>query len=403
MNTFIHTTLNVVFAILIILILGSLVIVIIKSLIILGQFLLNKKNQINGSGLFKTFIKMIVFMVLILCVVGVSQWSAFTPKIEGENSISELREVEFNGRKQWVSIRGENKDAPILLFLAGGPGGSQLAAVRYEMPELEKEFVVVGWDQPGSAKSYGSRKDLKPSDYVEDGIALTDYLRNRFNQEKIYIVGESWGSYLGIMMADNEPQKFYGIINTGQMVNFLETEVIDYTKALELSLEKGDTDKMVRLIKIGKPPYYGVDVTWRSAEYLNYLTEEMNQNPDINNPGYETIRDILSPEYGILDKFNYLLGILNTFNDVYQQLYEVDIRETQSKLEVPIKFLIGRHDLNAPTSLAKAYFDLLEAPLKEFIWFEHSGHSPWINESAAFVDEVIKSKEAWHDLNSISQ
>ncbi len=403
MNTFIHTTLNVVFAILIILILGSLVIVIIKSLIILGQYLLKKKNQINGRGLFKTFIKMIVFMVLILCVVGVSQWSAFTPKIEGENSISELREVEFNGRKQWLSIRGENKDAPILLFLAGGPGGSQLAAVRYEMPELEKEFVVVGWDQPGSAKSYGARKDLKPSDYVEDGIALTDYLRNRFNQEKIYIVGESWGSYLGIMMADNEPQKFYGIINTGQMVNFLETEVIDYTKALELSLEKGDTDKMVRLIKIGKPPYYGVDVTWRSAEYLNYLTEEMNQNPEINNPGYETIRDILSPEYGILDKFNYLLGILNTFNDVYQQLYEVDIRATQSKLEVPIKFLIGRHDLNAPTSLAKAYFDLLEAPLKEFIWFEHSGHSPWINESAAFVDEVIKSKEAWHDLNSLSQ
>lgn len=393
MNNFLHMTLNVVFAILMVFFIGSILILAFKGLILVVQFILKKKDQMNVKGLLKTLVKVGTFFMLIVFVIGVSQWSAFTPKIKSENSISELKEVEFNGRKQWISIRGEDKDAPILLFLAGGPGGSQLAAVRYEMPELEKEFVVVGWDQPGSAKSYGARKDLKPSDYIEDGIALTDYLCERFEEEKIYIVGESWGSYLGIMMADEEPQKYYGIINTGQMVDFLETELIDYTKALALSTTNGEIEKMTRLIKIGKPPYYSVDVTWRSAEYLNYLTEIMNENPEINNPGYETIRDILSSEYGILDKLNYVLGILNTFNDVYQQLYDVDIRVTQTELEVPIKFLIGRHDLSAPTSLAAEYYNILDAPLKEFVWFEHSGHNPWINESESFINEILKFKE----------
>ena len=256
-----------------------------------------------------------------------------------------------------------------------------------------KEFVLIGWDQPGSAKSYGARKDLTADDYLQDGLALTDYLCETFGQEKIYLVGESWGSYLSIMMADHTPEKYHGIVNTGQMVDFLETELIDYTTALTLCTENGDTDKMTKLIKLGTPPYYGNDVTLKSAVYLNYLTSKMSNNPDIHNPGYRTDRDILSVEYGLFDKANYVLGVLNTYNDVYQQLYEIDLRESHTQLDVPIKFIIGRHDLNAPTFLAAEYFDLLQAPAKEFVWFEHSGHSPWVNESDRFVEELLKFKD----------
>ena len=88
----------------------------------------------------------------------------------------------------------------MLLFLAGGPGGSQMAATRYELSELEKHFIVVGWDQPGSGKSYKAIKqsDLTIQTYIDDGHALTKYLKEKFSEEKIYIVGESWGSALGI-------------------------------------------------------------------------------------------------------------------------------------------------------------------------------------------------------------
>jgi pimeloyl-ACP methyl ester carboxylesterase len=388
-----HMILNLLFLTLLVLTIVSLGITLVKSVIIAWKLLMKNKQGINKKGYLVTVTRCAIFAALTLFVMGISQWTASTPKIEGENAISELREVTFNGRKQWISIRGENKDAPILLFLAGGPGGSQLAAVRYEMPELEKEFVLVGWDQPGSAKSYGARKDLTAEDYLQDGLALTEYLCERFDKEKIYLVGESWGSYLSIMMAAHTTERFYGIANTGQMVDFLETELIDYTTALTLCTENGDTDKMTQLIKLGTPPYYGNDVSIKSAKYIGYLTSKMNHNPDIKNPGYRTDRDILSVEYGILDKANYVLGILNTYNDVYQQLYEIDLRESHTKLDVPIKFIIGRHDLNAPTSLAAEYFDLLQAPAKEFVWFEHSGHSPWVNESERFVEELLKFKD----------
>ena len=115
----------------------------------------------------------------------------------------------------------------------------------------------------------------------------------------------------------------------------------------------------------------------------------MAGNPQILNPGYNTLRDIASPEYGLLDKINFFRGIVNTYNHVYQQLYTIDLRVDHAKLDVPVYFFLGRHDVNAPTVLAEEYFRILEAPDKKIVWFEHSGHSPWINEPEKFVEEVL--------------
>ncbi len=329
-----------------------------------------------------------------------SQITAHTPRIKDKNgkplegSISQLQKVNLNGRKEWISIRGENQQNPVLLFLAGGPGGTQMAAVRHDLAELEKYFVVVVWDQPGSGKSYRAMKGkLTVDTYIEDGLALTEYLRERFHQEKIYLVGESWGSALGIFLAEKSPSSYHAVIGTGQMVDFLTTEQIDYDKALEFALQKGDSKKVEKLKANGRPPYYGKDVTWKSAEYLNYLSEHMSRNPEIHNNGYNTFRDIFSSEYGIMDKINYIRGIVNTFNRVYPQLYEIDLRVDYAKLEVPAYFFLGRHDINAPTSLVEDYVTVLEAPVKEIIWFEHSGHSPWINESKKFINELLAIQE----------
>ncbi len=318
--------------------------------------------------------------------------TASTPGIEGENAIAELRQVELNGRREWISIRGQDKTNPVLLFLAGGPGGTQMAAVRHDLSELEKHFVVVNWDQPGSGKSYSAMKisDITPETYIEDGAALTKYLCEEFGQEKIYLVGESWGSALGIFMAHRAPELYHAVIGTGQMVSFLDTELMDYELAMQIARERGDEKTVATLEGNGPPPYYGNDVTWKSAAYLQYLSAVMTSNPEITNGGYNTFRDLFASEYGILDKINFFRGIVNTFNHVYPQLYDIDLRDGYTKLEVPVYFFIGRHDINAPTSLVEDYFDLLDAPEKELVWFEHSGHSPWINESALFVSELLR-------------
>jgi pimeloyl-ACP methyl ester carboxylesterase len=345
----------------------------------------------------KTAIFFAVAFILNAELITLSQLTASTPRIvDGngntpENSVAELIKLELNGRKQWISIRGWDKNAPVLLFLAGGPGGTQMAAVRHELAELERHFVVVNWDQPGSGKSYYAEKtkNITPDTYIQDGHALTEYLKERFSQEKIYLVGESWGSALGIFLVDKYPESYHALIGTGQMVDFAETERMDYEKAMEIAQSKGDTAFIEKLMANGMPPYYGKDVTWKSVLYLNYLSAYMAGNPEIHSPGYNTLRDICSSEYGLLDKINFYRGIINTYNHVYQQLYTIDMRKDYTKLDVPVYFFLGRHDVNAPPALVEEYAQALDAPDKGIVWFEHSGHSPWINEPAKFVREVL--------------
>ena len=356
-----------------------------------------KTNTKQFIPIKKTSIFLTAVIILNVMVITFSQVTAYTPRIvdkDGktpENSIAELIELQLNGRKQWISLRGWDKTAPVLLFLAGGPGGTQMATVRHELAELEKHFVVVNWDQPGSGKSYYADKikNITAQTYIEDGHALTEYLKKRFSQEKIYLLGESWGSALGIFLVDKYPGDYHALIGTGQMVDFAETERMDYAKAMEIAQSRGDTTLIEKLKANGEPPYFGKDVTWKSAVYLNYLSAYMSTNPQIHNPGYNTLRDIGSSEYGLLDKINFFRGIVNTFNHVYQQLYSIDMRKDYTKLNVPVYFFLGRHDVNAPTVLAEEYVQVLDAPQKEIVWFEHSWHSPWINETEKFVKEVL--------------
>lgn len=347
------------------------------------------------KGVRRSLLGMLIVLVLGITLIVITQLTAATPKIAKDNSIAELRKVELNGRKEWISIRGEDRSKPVLLFLAGGPGGSQLAATRYELAKLEKDFIVVNWEQPGSGKSYSAipRKNLTPEIYVEDGTALVRSLLKEFKQEKLYLLGESWGSALGIFMVKEQPELYHAFIGTGQMVAFEETEKIDYALAMKLAKENGDQKVVDTLRKNGEPPYYGNSVTTKSATYLNYLSQKMVGNPEIQNGGFQTMRDLAAKEYGILDKVNYLRGILQTFNHVYPQLYNVDLRKEYSTLDVPVYFLLGKHDINAPLSLTEDYYQKLDAPNKEIIWFEHSGHNPWINEPERFVEAVQQIAE----------
>ncbi|MDD4113588.1 MAG: alpha/beta hydrolase [Herbinix sp.] len=345
---------------------------------------------------------LVVSFILCILFAGYTQITATTPSIKSKkpaysNSISELRKIELNGRNEWISIRGNDKSNPLLLFLAGGPGGSQMAAVRHTLSKLEAHFVIVNWDQPGSAKSYKAGKDITIQDYIDDGYELTRYLCKEFDQEKIYLLGESWGSALGIFLADKAPELYHCFIGTGQMVAFLETERLDYELAMEIAEEKNDTKKLKKLKENGPPPYYGKDVTWKSSEYLMYLSGYMMRNSNIPNSGYNTFRDLLSEEYGIIDKVNYFRGIISTFNHVYPQLYETDLRNNYTKLDIPIYFFTGRHDINAPTSLVEDYFESLIAPYKEIVWFEASGHSPWANETDRFIEELLRVTDQFAD------
>lgn len=337
-----------------------------------------------------------MLLIAILAVVA-SQALAFTPPITDGNgnvipgSIASLEKVNLNGSEQWISIRGQDVNKPVLLFLAGGPGGSQLVTARRALGELEEHFVVVNWEQPGAGKSFEAvnRQQLSPERYVTDGIALVNHLRDRFGEEKVYLLGESWGSALGVWMVQRNPELFHAFIGTGQMVAFLENDLMCYEFVLDLLEERGNLEKLEQLRKQGPPPYYGKGVAMKESAFLMETFNYMNADPNIADDGFSTFQDLAGSEYGLYDKVNWFRGALETMDAVYPQLWDVDFRAQATQLDVPVYFLIGRHDVNAPPVLAEEYFELLNAPHKEMIWFERSGHNPWVTESAAFVDAVV--------------
>jgi pimeloyl-ACP methyl ester carboxylesterase len=126
--------------------------------------------------------------------------------------------------------------------------------------------------------------------------------------------------------------------------------------------------------------------------YLNDLSKYRNehQNSAIAKPKFNILFELItSSEYGLYDKVNLSRGELETVGVVFSQLWGVDFRQQATSLKVPVYFVIGRHDGTTSPKLTEEYFNLLSAPHKELIWFEHSGHGPWMNESAKFVDVMV--------------
>jgi len=333
-----------------------------------------------------------VTLVSSLAIVA-SQIFAATPPITDVNgkplpdSIASLEKVNLNGSEQWITIRGQDVDKPILLNLGmGGPGGGGFAT-RSLFEPLEKDFVVVSWDEPGTGKSYNAVpfSTLNKQRFVEDAHALTLYLRERFHQEKIYVYGVSWTSILGVWLVQEYPELYYAYIGNGQMVNIIRDDVMGYELALNYSVERGDAKMAETLQRNGPPPYTGEDMLDKYVVYLDVLNDYMHS------PHYTVIVPIvpfIAPEYGLVDKINHTRGLIRSFEVVYPQLQDVDFTTQAAKLDVPVYIFAGRNDVNAMSSLVEEYFNVLEAPHKELIWL-NGGHGLDGSNLGQFVDVMV--------------
>ncbi len=224
--------------------------------------------------------------------------------------------------------------------------------------------------------------------YVEDAHALTGYLKESFQQEKIYLMGESWGSYIAIELATQYPNDYFSIITTGQMVDFAETEQYCYDLALEIARDSNDQQQLKALENLERPPLTEGNISLEVGTYLTYLHQYMAHSDDINKTSWNTFNSLFSPEYSIKDSIKFMRALYFTFSQVYKQLYDVDLRESHTQLEVPIHILHGRHDINAPVYLVEDYYQQISAPDKALIYFEESGHNLWITEPELFTDTV---------------
>ncbi|NTW96926.1 MAG: alpha/beta hydrolase [Oscillochloris sp.] len=337
------------------------------------------------------FVRWVPTALATLALVGLITWIALpasTPPILGADgaplpgSITELTTVRLGGHDQTIMIRGYSADKPVLLYLNGGPGQSGLPFTRVVLDDLSRDFVIVDWDQRGAGTSYAAldpTATLTLDQAINDTIELTNELRQRFDEPKIYVVGESWGSILGVLAVQRQPELFYAFIGSGQMVSIRETDQRIYQDVLDLAARNGDQALAAKMRSYGQPPY--ADIPYANA----FVMEQYDglYKPYTPSQAYIALGSasgigpygVLASEYNLIEKFNVLRGLLDTFTVLYPQLQALDFRRDVKRLEVPVYLLDGKAELSARRDLALEWFSALQAPGKQLFPIENAAHS----------------------------
>lgn len=359
-------------------------------------------RELNGSwrSFRGAFVRWTPAVLATLILGALAVWIALpasTPPILGADggvvpgSIAELTTVRLGGHDQTIMIRGYSADKPVLLYLNGGPGQSGLPFTRVVLADLSRDFVIVDWDQRGTGTSYSAldpTATLTLDQAINDTIELTNELRQRFDEPKIYVVGESWGSILGILAVQRQPDLFYAFIGSGQMVSVRETDRRIYQDVLDLAARNGNAEIAAQMRAYGQPPY--ADIPYANVFAMEqYETLYKPYTPsqaymDRGNASGIGPYGVLSSEYNLVEKFNVLRGLLDTFTVMYPQLQDIDFRRDVQRLAVPVYILDSAAELSARRDLSVERFNALQAPTKRMFTIENAAHSVAFEQFEAF-------------------
>ncbi len=308
--------------------------------------------------------------------------------------INSLESVRIGGIDQWIEVRGQNVNNPILLVIHGGPGVAFIPLARSFQGPWENRFTVVEWDQRGAGKTYASndkdlqRRTMNVPQMEQDTLDVTNYLRNRFQRKKIFVLGHSWGSLLGLWLAHEHPDLIYAYVGVGQTVNPKQNDEVAYRDALQ---EAGSTHNQQAVRELeSNAPFQNVDLR-KGQTTENWQAALLG--PPSNGVAFMNIRRVLSslvsaPEYSLADDFSFPRGQLFSLEILIPQARKGDLTQLGSDFGVSIFFFEGRHDPYARPCLIWSYYQTIKAPHKEFIWFDNSGHFPFFEEKQKFADEL---------------
>ena len=324
-----------------------------------------------------------------------------------QSSISEKVWLEVGGIKQGMFIRGENPQNPVILYLHGGPGTPMLQFISYlEKLEitvrLEKYFTVCYWDQRGAGMTYSKSTDpssMTVEQMAEDTREVTEYLISRFGQDKIYLLGHSWGTYLGVKTIERYPENYLAYIGIGQNTNLTESERLSYDYMLNRAKDENDKDVIVKLEKFD-PYAEGFPLIQEDGHQLDYLlarTELLNKYGIGHIHQAEILQGmtfngmVLRALFGfrgytLVEKINWLLGADFSMVHLFPVVANDNLFESSVKFEVPFYIVQGAYDYQVSQVLAEKYFNVIEAPKKDFFTFSNSAHSPNMEEVEKFIE-----------------
>ncbi len=285
--------------------------------------------------------------------------------------IDVLYTPEIGGIKQVVEIKTDDSSRPVLLFLSGGPGSSMMNNAGSFTTMLKSRFTIVQWDQRDAGKTLKlNPSPTQPSleQMEQDTVQVIDFVRKELRQEKIFLLGSSWGNVLGFHVVKNHPEVLHAYFAVNPVVSQLASE-----KELLRTLKSHFNENPLAINELAN-----VHIPFKTDEDLLYLRKWLFYK--------EGKANVLSEEFK-----NSFLHWSAKWSPVWNQVMSVDLPKSLTKVDCPIYFLVGAKDIQTSTRITQAYFEQLKAPKKELFMFERSGHQIHQDEPEKFQSTIIKA------------
>ena len=360
------------------------------------QFSSKSIIQIGGRIMLITLSIFLVCMLILAGVLQVCSPGKAIPFLDDsgnplEGSISEKLWIKINGIEQGMFIKSKDSTNPVLLYLHGGMPDYFLTQ-KYPTG-LEDYFTVVWWEQRGSGLSWSANippETMTLEQMISDTKEVTNYLRKRFGQEKIYLMGHSGGTFIGIQVASRMPELYSAYIGVAQISYQLRSERLAYEYMLNKFRENGNTKMVSKLEAAPVTMTEGIPDAYRVL-----------RDPAMHSLGIGTTHDmrsvisgiflpsLLCPEYTLPEKVNMWRGKSRSgISILWEDILATDLSIKVPELKLPVYFFEGIYDYTCSYTEAKLYYKNLKAPIKGFYSFEHSAHSPHFEEPQRVWDII---------------
>lgn len=320
-----------------------------------------------------------VVVALAIIVGAILLRPAWTPRIDTPNSVASLEAVTLNGSRQWILVRGDNRNDPVLLFLHGGPGMPAMYLAHASTRLLEKDFVVIHWDRRDAGKSFNPNMppdQERVSAQLADAEALVRLLRERFGTRPMFLVGHSWGTYLGMLLIKRHPDWFAAYVGMGQVTDPAKERAVADRFIHDEAVRRGNKEALVEMRK--DPNAYSEKWLFQFGGELHHSTSFLPL----------LLTGFMAPEYTLHDALNVAKGPNYAARYMKYDVISKPLSEVVTTVDVPAFLFAGRYDYVTPSVLGVAYFKKLEAPCKKVFWFENSAHFPFYEEPKHFAEAM---------------
>lgn len=329
----------------------------------------------------------------------------------GHAGIALQESVQLGGSQQWLLIRGADLSKPVLLFIHGGPGSPYMGFSHEFQAALEQNFVVVQWDQRGAGKSYSGTapESMKVEQFLSDTHELVLHLKQRFQRDRIYLLGHSWGAYLGLQEAWKHPENLYAFVGTGQMIDLVEQERLSHRWALQQAQARQDDGATQELEALGEPPYAD-PVKGMNAKY-EWLWTYGGMMEGQTGPSPFVKGMFCSPDYSLVDIYHFIRGSSFSVQQLARNegsgFWQLRAPGPGARFGVPVYFIAGEQDRVTPTSLVQSYAQSMTAPDKQVFLIPGAGHFAFYTHPERFNEamlEVLKqTRQARHEERPAQQ